>query len=208
MKRRLFFLGIASIGAVSAARASGITLIDDMLTGMLPEVPFEYLDERVSVDPAKNGVDYPFYIERNGFVCEAVESFQVKAVVIDGRHEWFFENNLISSDLLLGWKSMSHPGIIREAEFKVADGKVDIIRRPNADNHLKEMALLSVIPDLLRTRSKVKKIRKGRVITLKGHLCNVKAADGVVTPKIQLMENGVQKWTAIIDQVIWGDTSV
>lgn len=208
MLRRLFLLGLASGGAVSGARAAGITSIDDVLVGILPGVPDQFIDDRVYGEPKKATIDYPFYIERNGFSCEAVESFYARAVILDERHEWFFENDLISSNLLLGWKAMSHPSAIRKARFDLKEGDVDLVKKPGVPDFLDDMALLSIIPDRLAVRSEIRKLRRNQIVSLSGHLCDVTSPAGVRMPGHQTLDNGVQKWTAIIDQVNSGGGAV
>jgi hypothetical protein len=83
-----------------------------------------------------------------------------------------------------------------------------VIGPEGVPDFLDDMALLSIIPDRLAVRSEIRKLRRNQIVSLSGHLCDVTSPAGVRIPGHQTLDNGVQKWTAIIDQVNSGGGAV
>ena len=119
----------------------------------------------------------------NGFTLKLHHTFSLKALVLSKRNYISgSESKLSPVDLALGWGPMSNPAPLRSIQisqggrfYRFRYSNYPPIAHRDIERH---SANMHIIPANDNVSSRLKKVRKGDVVVLKGHLVDVKGAGG------------------------------
>lgn len=119
----------------------------------------------------------------NGFTLSLHHHFFIKALVLSKRNYNFGAEAAISPvDLALGWGAMSNPGPLRSIHisqggrfYRFRYNNAPPIRHRDIETHSANMHIIPANGSVIKI---LKTIKKGDVVTLNGHLVDVKAKNG------------------------------
>ena len=132
--------------------------------------------------PVQRSLSNPRIFSHGPYSVNPVASFELRALVLSSQHYfWGDEAKLSPVDLALGWGPMSDGDILKD--ISVSQGNRWYFykyKTPPIPNNeiISHSANMHMIPSDEEVEKKLKKVRKGDVVEIKGFLVNLTKPDG------------------------------
>jgi len=133
-------------------------------------------------DPAQRYLDSAPAFEFKGYMIKPMATFSIEARVLS-REKYHLgrESELSPIDFALGWGPMSDTAVLSKIDISQG-GRFYYWRAERPPIPLKQIVSHSsnmhMVPSSNHVAKQLASVRKGNVVSLKGHLININAADG------------------------------
>lgn len=136
----------------------------------------------VSEVPLQNKVQDTSIWEKNGYKITALAEFEIRARLLSKSRYWLDrESQLAPVDFLLGWGPMSDQLVLDQLTFRQSgrwyewQAKELPIPKRQIESNCANMHMVPATPEVEKD---LKRARVGDILSLKGYLISVQAADG------------------------------
>ena len=133
-------------------------------------------------EPTQTPIDRAASFEKNGYSIKPLARYEITARVLSKEsYRWDPGANLVPVDLAVGWGPMSDSAVLDK--LKISQGnrwyewRADVFPIPVAEinRHAANMHLIAADNDVAK---QIRRIRPGKIITLRGYLVEVSGKDG------------------------------
>lgn len=137
---------------------------------------------KVNEAPYQKALDTFKTIHKNNYELMLLDDFKIKGLVLSKRpYLADFRADIAPMDIVLGWKRMSDPAILKNIgirqNYRFYFWHVEDFPLPRQELE-SSSTNIHLIPATPQVEEKIKSIRKGQVVSLKGYLVDAKAPDG------------------------------